>query len=78
MRGLTECWRAELRKHNIRVSLINPSEVPTAFGNKDRIEKEESSNKLTPVEIAIAVKNVLVMDDRGFIPELSVWATNPF
>ena len=29
--GLTECWRAELRKHNIRVMQINPSEVQTEF-----------------------------------------------
>src|SRR5438045_7850325 len=28
--GLTECWRAELRKANVRVMQINPSEVETA------------------------------------------------
>ncbi len=32
LRGMTECWRAELRKHNIRVFLVNPSEVITNFG----------------------------------------------
>lgn len=32
LRGMTECWRAELRKHNIRVMLVNPSEVQTNFG----------------------------------------------
>src|SRR6202034_4231209 len=26
LRGMTECWRDELRKHNIRVMLVNPSE----------------------------------------------------
>ena len=31
LRGMTECWRAELRKHNIRVILVNPSEVVTNF-----------------------------------------------
>ena len=31
LRGMTECWRAELRKHNIRVMLVNPSEVLTNF-----------------------------------------------
>ena len=25
LRGMTECWRAELRKNNIRVMLVNPS-----------------------------------------------------
>jgi 3-oxoacyl-[acyl-carrier protein] reductase len=31
LRGMTECWRAELRQHNVRVILINPSEVLTNF-----------------------------------------------
>src|SRR6476620_3569516 len=29
--GMTECWRAELRKNNIRVMQVNPSEVQTNF-----------------------------------------------
>ncbi len=78
LRGMTECWRMELRKYNVRVVLINPSEVPTAIGSKDRIEKEEKPNMLSPFEIAHAVKSILEMDDRGFIPEHSIWATNPF
>ena len=76
--GLTECWRGELRKHNVRVMQINPSAVPTAFNVADRTEKELEPNKLTPTEIAHAVKSMLEMDNRGFIPELAVWATNPF
>lgn len=77
LRSMTECWRAELRTHNIRVHLINPSEVPTAFGSESRTERDEHPKKLTSYEIAHAIKSVLEMDDRGFIPELSVWATNP-
>ena len=76
--GLTECWRDELRRHNIRVMQINPSAVPTAFNVGDRLEKPLEDNKLTPTEIAHAVKSMLEMDSRGFIPELAVWATNPF
>jgi 3-oxoacyl-[acyl-carrier protein] reductase len=58
--------------------LINPSEVPTAFGNAERVERPEQPNKLTSFEIAYSIKAALEMDDRGFIPELSVFATNPF
>ncbi len=76
--GLTECWRDELRRDNIRVMQVNPSAVPTAFNVADRNEKPLVDNKLTPQEIAHAVKSMLEMDDRGFITELSVWATNPF
>lgn len=78
LRGMTQCWQQELRKHNIRVMLINPSEVPTAFNQEDRTERDDIEGKLTSKEIAHTVRFALEMDDRGFIPELSVWATNPF
>lgn len=78
LRGMTQCWQAELRKDNIRVMLVNPSEVTTAFAHPERIEREEVANKLSPKEIAHATISALEMDDRGFVPELTVWATNPF
>lgn len=78
LRGLTECWRHELRRDNIRVVLVNPSEVPTAFNNKNRVEREEQEKKLSSKEISHAIVSTINMDKRGFIPELNVWATNPF
>ena len=78
LRGMTQCWQAELRKYNVRVILVNPSEVTTAFGDLDRVERNEESNKLRPVEIAHTIVSTLEMDNRGFIPEVTVWATNPF
>jgi 3-oxoacyl-[acyl-carrier protein] reductase len=78
LRGMTQCWQAELRPFNVRVILINPSEVTTAFGREERKERPEQPNKLRGEEIAHAIKGALEMDDRGFIPELTVWATNPF
>ena len=78
VRSLTQCWQAELRPYNIRVCQVNPSEVPTAFANKERNERDEISNKLTTKEIAHAITSSLEMDERGFINELNVWATNPF
>lgn len=76
--GMTESWRDELRKENIRVIQINPSEVTTAFNQENRKERDEVNNKLRSEEIAHAIVSSLTMDDRGFITELSVWATNPF
>lgn len=78
LRGMTQCWQQELRKHNVRVMLVNPSEVPTAFNVSDRREKELVDNKLHPEEIAHMIVANLEMNDRGFVPELGVWATNPF
>jgi 3-oxoacyl-[acyl-carrier protein] reductase len=77
LRGMTECWRAELRKHNIRVMLVNPSEVLTSFAATAGIAQKANETKLRGEEIAHAVKAILEMDDRGFTTELSVFATNP-
>jgi len=77
LRGMTECWRTELRKHNIRVMLVNPSEVLTDFAATAGLKQKANDTKLRGQEIAHAVKAILEMDDRGFTPELSVFATNP-
>ncbi|HSM09736.1 MAG TPA: SDR family oxidoreductase [Gemmatimonadota bacterium] len=78
LRGMTECWRDELRRHDVRVMLVNPSEVQTDFGSKAGYDQEASPKKLRPQEIADAIVGALEIDDRGFIPEMSVFATNPF
>ena len=78
VRCLTQCWQTELRHHNIRVTQINPSAVTTAFGSIDRIERKEQDNKLTSKEIAHAIVSSIEMDERGFVNELNIWATNPF
>src|SRR5579862_7388096 len=77
LRGMTECWRGELRQHNIRVFLVNPSEVLTNFFAAAGLSQKENATKLRGEDIAYVVKAILEMDDRGFTPELSVFATNP-
>jgi len=76
--GLTECWRAELRPHHVRVMQINPSEVATDFITKIGMEIKNEDNKLKPSEIAHLVVSMLSMNDVGFIPDASVWATSPW
>jgi 3-oxoacyl-[acyl-carrier protein] reductase len=86
LRGMTESWRGELRPHNIRVMLVNPSEVMTSFaenllqntGKKEKNYTEnEQATKLRGEEIAHVIKSLLEMDDRGFVTEATVFATNP-
>lgn len=77
LRGMTECWRAELRKYNVRVMLINPSEVITDFFRRADLKQNVNASKLRGEEIAYTIKAVLEMDDRGFTPEVSIFATNP-
>lgn len=78
LRGMTECWRAELRPYNVRVILINPSEVQTEFVvNSGREAREFNTTKLISEDIAHTVVSALEMHERGFITELTVFATNP-
>jgi 3-oxoacyl-[acyl-carrier protein] reductase len=73
--GLTECWRAELRQHGVRVMQVNPSEVQTPFGGRD-VERANPS-KLVAEDVAQLVSLLLALEDRGFVTEATLWATNP-
>jgi 3-oxoacyl-[acyl-carrier protein] reductase len=77
LRSMTECWRAELRQHNIRVFLVNPSEVVTGFAAASGFTQKDNPTKLRPDDIGLIVKSILQMNDRGFTTELTVFATNP-
>jgi 3-oxoacyl-[acyl-carrier protein] reductase len=77
--GLTECWRAELRKHDIRVMQVNPSEVLTNFfaSSGRGPARGENPTKLHSEDIAHTVASMLEAPDRGFVTDVTVWATNP-
>lgn len=77
LRGMTECWRAELRKHNVRVMLVNPSEVITSFSEAAGYDQTADETKLRGEEIAHVILSMLELEDRGFVTETAVWATNP-
>jgi 3-oxoacyl-[acyl-carrier protein] reductase len=61
LRGMSECWRAELRRHNIRVFLVNPSEVITDFAARAGFAHKVNDSKLRGEEIAHIVKAILEM-----------------
>lgn len=76
--AMTECWRAELRQHNIRVMQVNPSEVLTNFGATETSNpKPENPTKLTASDIGQLIVDMLEVPDRGFVTDLTIWATNP-
>ena len=78
LKGMTECWRQELRKHNVRVMLVNPSEVQTEFmPNSGSPQRTMNETKLEAEEIAHLIVSMLTMRNRGFITEATVFATNP-
>ena len=80
LHALTECWRAELRQHNIRVMQVNPSEVLTSFGegqSSAASSKPDNPTKLHAQDIAQLIASMLEIEDRGFVTESTIWATNP-
>jgi 3-oxoacyl-[acyl-carrier protein] reductase len=78
VQAMTECWRAELRQHNIRVMQVNPSEVLTSFGDDETSQgKADNPSKLHAQDIAQLIASMLEIDDRGFVTDSTIWATNP-
>ena len=75
VRGISQCWQAELRPHGVRVVCICPSEVQTNWGGKTG---RDNPNKLFASDIAQAILSTLAADRRALWPELAVFATNPW
>ena len=75
VRGISQCWQAELRPHDIRVICVCPSEVQTNWGGRTG---RNNPNKLFASDIADAVLSALTADRRALWPEFAVFATNPW
>jgi 3-oxoacyl-[acyl-carrier protein] reductase len=75
MRGITQCWQADLRPHGIRVICICPSEVQTNWMGKSG---RNNLNKLYADDIAATIMAGLAMPRRVLWTELAVFANNPW
>ena len=75
VRGISQCWQAELRPHGIRVTCVCPSEVQTEFGGRTG---RNNPNKLYAEDIAATIFAALEMPRRVLWPELAVFANNPW
>lgn len=75
VRGITQCWQAELRPHGIRVISICPSEVQTNFGGRGG---RNNPNKLFANDIAATILAAAGMPRRVLWTELAIFATNPW
>ena len=75
IRGITQCWQAELRPSGIRVVSICPSEVQTNWmGRSGR----NNPNKLYAEDIAATIMAGLNMPSRVLWTELAIFANNPW
>ena len=75
VRGISQCWQAELRPHGIRVTCLCPSEVQTDFGGRTG---RNNPNKLYTDDIAATIFAALEMPRRVLWPEVAVFANNPW
>ena len=75
LRGISQCWQAELRPHGIRVMCVCPSEVQTNFGGH---AARNNPNKLYAEDIGETIMAALSMPRRALWPELAVFANNPW
>ena len=75
VRGISQCWQAELRPSGIRVMCLCPSEVQTNFGGRTG---RNNPNKLYADDIAATIFAALDMPRRVLWPEVAVFATNPW
>ncbi len=75
VRGISQCWQAELRPFGIRVMCILPSEVQTNWmGRTGR----NNPNKLFAKDIAATIFAGLDMPRNVLWPELAIFANNPW
>lgn len=75
VRGLTQCWQAELRPHGVHVTCVCPSEVQTDWmGRTGR----NNPNKLYAADVAETIMAALAMHPRALWPELAIFANNPW
>lgn len=75
IRGITQCWQAELRPFGIRVMAICPSEVQTNWGGRTG---RNNPNKLFAEDIAGTILAGLAMPRRVLWTELAIFANNPW
>jgi 3-oxoacyl-[acyl-carrier protein] reductase len=75
VRGISQCWQAELRPHGVRVTCVCPSEVQTNFGGRGG---RNNPNKLYAEDIAATIMAALAMPPRALWPELAIFANNPW
>jgi 3-oxoacyl-[acyl-carrier protein] reductase len=75
IRGISQCWQAELRPNGIRVVCVCPSEVQTNWmGRAGR----NNPNKLYADDIAATIMAGLNLPGRVLWPELAIFANNPW
>jgi 3-oxoacyl-[acyl-carrier protein] reductase len=75
--GLSESLMQEVRKHNIRVTALNPSTVVTDLAIKSNLINNNEDRVMHPEDFAELIVAQLKLSRRIFVKDASVWSTNP-
>ncbi|SFA95566.1 3-oxoacyl-[acyl-carrier protein] reductase [Lentibacillus halodurans] len=78
LQGMMEALMQEVRRHNIRVSTLNPSMVATEMVFGDSPDKNDQEKFMQPEDLAEYMISQLKLHQRIFIKQSLQWATNPF
>lgn len=74
LQGFSQALTYEVRKHNIRVMVLNPSSVNTGH---DTGPKEGSGLHLHAADLAQMVVHLATLPGRTLFRDMDIWGTNP-
>lgn len=75
--NLTESLMQEVRKSNIRVTMVNPSTIATEMTLKAKLTDGNAEKVIQPEDLAYLIVNNLKLPQRAFVKEIALWSTNP-
>ncbi|RLL43764.1 3-ketoacyl-ACP reductase [Oceanobacillus piezotolerans] len=74
--GMSEGLMQEVRRHQIRVSVLTPSLVETDLTRDG--DQRDPDRFTQPEDLAEYMVSLLKLEQRSFIKTSAIWATNPF
>jgi 3-oxoacyl-[acyl-carrier protein] reductase len=69
LQGLSACMAEDLREYGIRVSVIAPGSVATAFAGRG---PKDASKMLRPEDVAHAVETIVTQGPQSFVSEIHI------
>lgn len=75
--GLSDSLMQEVRKHNIRVTALNPSTVVTDLAVSANLINNNEDRVMHPEDFAELIVAQLKLNRRVFVKDASIWSTNP-
>jgi len=76
LQGLAQAMNHDVRRHNIRVMVLNPSGVNTEL--EDTAPPHGPGQKLHAADLGALIVNLAELPGRTLVRDMDIWATNPF